>query len=408
MQMAIDVAGFTPAEADQLRQAMGSKRSRERMERLRARLLRGDGRAGHHRRGGRPDLRQAGRLRQLRLPREPLGVASPTSSTRRPWIKLHYPAAFCAGAAQRPAHGLLVAPDPGAGRPPPRRRGPHPRHQRAPAAEATLWSRDADPASGSPRGGRALGRLGVGAPRGRRAGRARSWPSASAAGPTATWRTSQRRVPLHARRARGPGHRRGLRVPRRSPTGRPLGPAPGAVGRRGRGPDRRRPAAGHGHRACTPRTLPGMSEREEAVADLWATGVSPEGHPTRFVRDVLDRLGVVPAAGLAAGRRPGQGAGRRGGHPPPAPGHRRRAPCSSTWRTRPGLINVVCSLGLLDPLPPGGPQRAGAAGAGPAREGRRGHQRGGRAARRSCPWRATGCRPATSASRPRPASGDDG
>ena len=27
MQMAIDVAGFTPGEADQLRQAMGSKRS---------------------------------------------------------------------------------------------------------------------------------------------------------------------------------------------------------------------------------------------------------------------------------------------------------------------------------------------------------------------------------------------
>ncbi len=41
MQMAIDVAGFTPAEADQLRQAMGSKRSRERMERLRARLYAG-------------------------------------------------------------------------------------------------------------------------------------------------------------------------------------------------------------------------------------------------------------------------------------------------------------------------------------------------------------------------------
>ena len=37
----------------------------------------------HHRRGGRRDLRQAGGLRQLRLPREPLGVASPTSSTRR-------------------------------------------------------------------------------------------------------------------------------------------------------------------------------------------------------------------------------------------------------------------------------------------------------------------------------------
>src|SRR5215469_4333192 len=38
MQMAIDVAGFTPAESDRLRQAMGSKRSVERMEQLRSRL----------------------------------------------------------------------------------------------------------------------------------------------------------------------------------------------------------------------------------------------------------------------------------------------------------------------------------------------------------------------------------
>ena len=41
MQMAIDVAGFTPAEADQLRQAMGSKRSRARMEQLKVRLYEG-------------------------------------------------------------------------------------------------------------------------------------------------------------------------------------------------------------------------------------------------------------------------------------------------------------------------------------------------------------------------------
>ncbi|HKY15210.1 MAG TPA: error-prone DNA polymerase, partial [Microthrixaceae bacterium] len=41
MQMAIDVAGFSPADADQLRQAMGSKRSAERMERLRVRLFEG-------------------------------------------------------------------------------------------------------------------------------------------------------------------------------------------------------------------------------------------------------------------------------------------------------------------------------------------------------------------------------
>ena len=46
--------------------------------------LRRHGRAGHHGRGGRRDLRQDGGLRQLRLPREPLGARSPTSSTPRP------------------------------------------------------------------------------------------------------------------------------------------------------------------------------------------------------------------------------------------------------------------------------------------------------------------------------------
>jgi len=45
--------------------------------------------------------------------------------------------------------------------------------------------------------------------------------------------------------------------------------------------------------------LPGMEPREEAIADLWSTGVSPEGHPTRFVREHLDRLGVCTATGLA-------------------------------------------------------------------------------------------------------------
>jgi error-prone DNA polymerase len=41
MQIAIDCAGFTPTEADKLRQAMSSKRAPERIEELRARLLEG-------------------------------------------------------------------------------------------------------------------------------------------------------------------------------------------------------------------------------------------------------------------------------------------------------------------------------------------------------------------------------
>ncbi len=47
-------------------------------------------------------------------------------------------------------------------------------------------------------------------------------------------------------------------------------------------------------------TLPGLSPQEESGADLWATGVAPDGHPTRFVRGELDDLGVVTAAGLQA------------------------------------------------------------------------------------------------------------
>ncbi len=44
--------------------------------------------------------------------------------------------------------------------------------------------------------------------------------------------------------------------------------------------------------------LPGMEPREASTADLWSTGVSAEGHPTVFVRDHLDSLGVITAAGL--------------------------------------------------------------------------------------------------------------
>jgi error-prone DNA polymerase len=44
--------------------------------------------------------------------------------------------------------------------------------------------------------------------------------------------------------------------------------------------------------------LPGMSTVEEAAADLWATGVAPDGHPTQFLRTELTRLGVVTATGL--------------------------------------------------------------------------------------------------------------
>jgi error-prone DNA polymerase len=44
--------------------------------------------------------------------------------------------------------------------------------------------------------------------------------------------------------------------------------------------------------------LPGMSDHEIAMSDLWATGVAPDGHPTQFVRSHLEARGVVTAAAL--------------------------------------------------------------------------------------------------------------
>ena len=91
-------------------------------------------------------------------------------------------------------------------------------------------------------------------------------------------------------------------------------------------------------------TLPEMTEREESTADLWATGVAPYGHPTRFIRDVLDELGVVPAAGLSAiddGARVLVGG---------VVTHRQR-PATASGTTfinledETGLVNVICSRG---------------------------------------------------------------
>ena len=68
MQLAIDCAGFSPAEADRLRQAMSSKRGPERIEELRGRLLAGMAARGIPAEVAGGHLRQDPGLLQLRLP----------------------------------------------------------------------------------------------------------------------------------------------------------------------------------------------------------------------------------------------------------------------------------------------------------------------------------------------------
>ncbi len=90
--------------------------------------------------------------------------------------------------------------------------------------------------------------------------------------------------------------------------------------------------------------LPGMADWEEANADLWATGVSPDGHPTLFVRAELERLGVLTADRLLTAST--EGKVLVGG----VVTHRQRPATAGgtlfiNLEDETGLINVVCSKG---------------------------------------------------------------
>jgi error-prone DNA polymerase len=47
-----------------------------------------------------------------------------------------------------------------------------------------------------------------------------------------------------------------------------------------------------------PAGLPEMTEPEQLIADLWATGITPSMYPTALIRPRLDALGIVTAAEL--------------------------------------------------------------------------------------------------------------
>ena len=96
MQLAVDVAGFDAGEADQLRRAMGAKRSTVKMEKLKARLY--DGMATLH--GITGD--SADRIYERLLAFANFGFAESHALSfaalvfYSSWLKLHHPAAFCA------------------------------------------------------------------------------------------------------------------------------------------------------------------------------------------------------------------------------------------------------------------------------------------------------------------------
>ena len=112
MQIAIDVAGFTPTEADELRQAMSAKRLGERMAHLRGRLF-----AGMASRQVSADVAEQvytalAAFANFGFP-ESHSVAFAHLVYATAWCKVHYPAAFTRRPPQRSAHGVLVPAEPG-------------------------------------------------------------------------------------------------------------------------------------------------------------------------------------------------------------------------------------------------------------------------------------------------------
>jgi len=93
MRIAMDAAGFSPTEADELRQAMGAKRSRERMSRLRERLLAGMASKGITGRAAEEILAKLEAFASFGFP-ESHSVSFAYLVYSSAWLKLHYPAAF--------------------------------------------------------------------------------------------------------------------------------------------------------------------------------------------------------------------------------------------------------------------------------------------------------------------------
>src|SRR5690606_2181353 len=325
MQLAVDCAGFTPAESDRLRQAMGAKRAPERVERLRRRLL--DGMAE---RGIPADIAESVYEKILGF----TGFGFPESHAQSfahlvyasAYMKRHYPAAFTAALVRNQPmgfyspqslladarhHGVVVrSVDINAS-------DVHPTLEEPVAVESDHPHAPAEPQPAI--------RLGF--------ARVRNVGGATAAGRRYAGRADlARRVPLSqgalgAVAAAGAFDRFGL-------SRREALWAAGA--RAGAGPGR---IEGVTPGAAAP-ALPPMTPIEETLADLWATGVS-RTHPVAHVRGTLDELGALSSARLAA---------------TPADTnvlvaglvtHRQRPPTAGgivfmTLEDETGLINVVC------------------------------------------------------------------
>ncbi len=295
MQIAIDAAGFSPGEADRLRQAMGSKRSRTRMAAMRERLLAGMAERGITGETADEIARKLEAFADFGFP-ESHSVSFAYLVYASAWLKRRYPAPFaCALLNAQPMgfysphtiirdairHGVQVL-------------GPCVHASRR---DCTLEERTPD-----------AGPLGYPRP---------GWyadpsPHAVRIGLRYVRGLSDRLLDrIDEARAERPFTDLEDFTRRTGATVDALESLSSAGAFDGFGVTRRAGlwAAG-GLRDARPDTLPGvvtgidapplpgMSEIESTAADLRSTGMSAARHPTEFVRAELDAAGVLTAEGL--------------------------------------------------------------------------------------------------------------
>ncbi|MEU5878909.1 error-prone DNA polymerase [Spirillospora sp. NPDC047279] len=337
MQLAVDCAGFSPAESDLLRQAMGAKRAPERVERLRARLL-----SGMAERGIPADIAEDIYEKILGF----TGFGFPESHAQSfahlvyasSWLKRHHPAAFTAALvrnqpmgfystqslyADAKRHGVVVRPvDVNAS-------GAHPTLE-----EPVPVDSDHPHAPGTPQPAIRMGLTGL-----RNLGDDVA-EKIAAGRPYTSMEDLARRVGLSQAALESlatAGAFAGLPV-RDGEAGR-LGRrealwAAGALA--GTGPGQ---LEGVTPGAAAP-SLPAMTPVEETLADLWASGVS-HTHPMAHVREALDDLGALSSGRLATVR------GERNVVVAGLVTHRQRPPTAGgivfmTLEDETGIINVTC------------------------------------------------------------------
>ncbi|MER5864932.1 error-prone DNA polymerase [Kitasatospora sp. NPDC002040] len=328
MQLAIDCAGFTPAEADRLRQAMGSKRSLERVARLRARLLAGMAERGIPAEVAEDVYTKIEAFSSYGFP-ESHAISFAYLVYASAWFKKHHPAAFtCALLANQPMgfySPLSLVSDA-------RRHGVQVRgvDVNASAAGPTLEPGEKEEDGPAIRLGLTTVR-GLGAPQAAAVAAGRPYQGLE----DFARRTGLKAPVLEALATAGAFDCFGLtRRQALWSAGVFAGTDPDSI-----------PGTAPGAQAPP---LPAMTPVELTIADLWATGTSATSHPVQHLRGDLDHAGAVPANELGAVPHGTQVL--VGG----LVTHRQRPPTAGgvlflSLEDETGLINVVCNRHVWEP-----------------------------------------------------------